>query len=111
MIDDIPLKEQFLLFSGLMKLFENYPDNLLSFCGLHKLRFTDLSRDMSSLPFWYAEVVSFLYRGGREISLEEVRNVIRYLRKKEEWTCKEHVSKVMGIYLDYRKTKGLRKLF
>ena len=110
-IDDVPLKEQYLLFSGLVKLFEDYPDNLLSFCRLNKLRFTELSRDMEPLPFWYAQVVNEFNQGGRRISIDEVSSVIRYLRRTNGWTCKEHVSKIMGIYLDYEKTEGLKELF
>ncbi|MBI5641160.1 MAG: TniQ family protein [Nitrospirae bacterium] len=110
-IDYIPIREQYLVFSGLMKLFENYPQNFLSFCSLNHLRFTDLCRDIALLPFWYAEVVDRLNRGGKKINIKEVRNAIAYLSKKQGWTCKEHVSKIMGVYLDYGKTKGLRELF
>jgi hypothetical protein len=110
-IDDIPLKEQYLLFSGLLNIFENYPDTFLSFCKANKLRFTELTRDMEPLPFWYEEVVSEFNQGGKKISLEEVGSVIAYLRLKNGWTCKEHVSKMMGVYLDHEKTAGLRELF
>jgi hypothetical protein len=110
-IDDIPLKEQYLLFSGLMKIFEDYPDSLVSFCKLNNLRFTELSRDMDPLPFWYAEVVDGFDQSGRVVSIEEVHSAATFLKKRNGNACREHVSRIMGLCLDSRKRADIRKLF
>jgi hypothetical protein len=57
LIENIPLKEQYLLFSGLVRLFEGYPGRMLSFCGVNRLRGSDLTRDMEYIPFWYQRIV------------------------------------------------------
>lgn len=62
LIENIPLKEQYLLFSGLVRLFEGYPGRILSFSGVNRLRGSDLTRDMRYIPFWWQGIIdSTLY--------------------------------------------------
>lgn len=110
-IDDIPLKEQYLLFSGVVKMFEDYPESFLSFCNLNRLRFTDLTRDVGRLPYWYEEVVRDFDKGWEKISIEEVKNVIRYIEKKGIIANKWKVAKLMGVCPDFRKRGDIRGLF
>ncbi|MCL5422507.1 MAG: hypothetical protein M1461_08575 [Nitrospirae bacterium] len=111
MIDGIPLKVQYLLFSGLMKIFENYPQSLFSFCEKNNLKQTDLTKDMPIIPYWYAQSTCPFNKGGRWVSLREVQNAAEFLKKRNGWTCKEHVSKIMGLCLDVRKRRDIKKFF
>ncbi len=55
----IPLKDHYFLFSGLMHLMDNYPKNLITYCSNNRLGKTELTKDMQTLPSWYAEIVDW----------------------------------------------------
>ncbi|WP_226377738.1 hypothetical protein [Citrifermentans bremense] len=55
-LEDVRLKEQYLIFSGVMRLFDPYPDNFLGYCVQNGLGRTDLSKDLGIIPFWYSEM-------------------------------------------------------
>lgn len=111
LLEDIPLKEQYLLFSGLMRLFENFSGTLLSFCAANQLIRTDLTTDMKNIPFWYQKVVEAFEVQWPQVSLEEVKSVIKYLRKKRMSINKAKVARIMGVCPDFKKRKDIMSLF
>lgn len=56
-LEQIRLKEQYLFFSGLMHLFEDYPDSLVDYCHRNRLGKTELTRDLRTIPYWYSKIV------------------------------------------------------
>lgn len=55
-LEEIRLKEQYLIFSGLMRLFDKYPENLIGYCLRNKMGKTELTRDLRVVPRWYLMV-------------------------------------------------------
>lgn len=112
LIESIPLKEQYLLFSGIVRLFENYPSQAIAFCRENGLRRSDLIKDIPYLPwFFYEAVVDVFDFEGYRVSLEEVANARDYLIKRDGTTCRQSVARFMGRSLDPRKIKGIRGMF
>ncbi len=111
LIENIPLKEQYLLFSGLMRLFEDFPSRLIRFCETNKVRKTDLTKDMHSVPFWYSNVAERFNGEYCAISPEEVSSVITYLKDRRIPISAAKVSRLVGRGIDFRKRKDLRVLF
>lgn len=111
LIENIPLKEQYLLFSGLMRLFEGYPGRLLSFCGANRLRGSDMTRDMKYIPLWHKKIVDKFNMEEPRVSIEEVKSVILYLRERGNVVNKTAVGRLMGVYPDFKKREDIRRLF
>lgn len=61
-LEVVRLKEQYLLFSGLMSLFDDYPDNMLDYGLRNKLGKTELTKDLHAVPFWYSKIVELFDR-------------------------------------------------
>ncbi len=107
----IRLKDQYLLFSGLMKLFDDFPKDLLAFCRLNGLGKTELTRDLHYVPFWYTTIVDRFDQAWWPISAEEVANVIEYMRKRGMDVQRKSVTRFLSKRLDYRKRPDIQKLF
>lgn len=107
LIEDIPLTKQYLLFSGLMKLFESFPCRVVEFCKLHGLRRTDLTRDVRYIPFFHLEIANMFSGESHPISLEEVNSATEYVLRQRGTVCREWVAKLMGVYLGPDKAEGL----
>ena len=110
LIENIPLKEQYLLFSGLVRLLEGYPGRMLSFCGVNRFRGSDLTRDMRCIPFWYQRITDSFDMSMYSVSLEEVKNAIRYLKKKRIIVNKANVARMLGVCPDF-KSEEMGELF
>lgn len=110
LIENIPLKGQYLLFSGLVRLFEGFPGRVFSFCGANRLRGSDLKREMEEVPFWYQQIVNGFNMEAYRVSIEEVENVIRYLKAKGTSINKANVARTLGICADFKKRKDIQKL-
>jgi hypothetical protein len=111
LIENVPLKEQYLLFSGLMKMFEDFPKYFIEFCNANGLLKTKLSKDMKYIPFWYKEIINTFSREHNTISLEEIKSVIRYLEKRRIMVTKSRVGRVMGICPNFKNRKDVLRLF
>lgn len=111
MIEYMPLKGQYLLFSGLMKVFEKFPKSFVEFCHANNLGKTEITLTMKYIPFWYKEAVNVFNKEKREISLEEVKNAIKYLKGQEIKVTKNRVGVVMGISPNFDMRKDILRLF
>lgn len=109
-LEEVPLKEQYLLFSGAMKVFEDFPDGLIPFCEANNLGKTELTRDMKYIPFWYSPIVEIFDHESRYVSIEEVKSVIDYLRRNGKNVNMAEVSKATGACLEYRKREDIKML-
>jgi len=56
-IIQISIKQQFLLISALLKLFEDYPHNVIKFVSSNKLSHWNLTKDMNLIPYWYEKLL------------------------------------------------------
>lgn len=111
LLENIPLKEQYLLFSGLLRLFDGFPGRVLSFCGSNKLRGSDLTRDMRRIPFWYQKIADAFDMQWPQVSLDEVRSVIEHLKRERIIINKTNVGRIMGLSPDFKKRKDIAALF
>lgn len=109
-LEEVPLKEQYLLFSGAMKVFEDFPDGLIPFCEANNLGKTELTRDMKYIPFWYSPIVEIFDHESRYVSIEEVKSVIDYLKRRGGNVNLAEISKVLEMCLEYRKRGDIRYL-
>lgn len=110
-LDSLPLKAQYLLFSGLMKIFENFPSDFITFCKNNRLAKTELTRDLKYVPFWYKEIIDPLSKEFNRINCEEVASVIEYLKKRDTTVTRQKVAKIMGVYLYSRERKDMEAVF
>lgn len=81
-VEDVPLKEQYLLFSGVIRLFDPYPSNFIDYCVQNSLGKTQLSKDLHVTPFWFLEMTD-LFDHTHTIGLSgkrksEARNGMRW---------------------------------
>ncbi len=109
MIDSIPHKEQYLLFSALMDLVDSFPDRFIEFCKSRGLRNTDLTRDMLCVPYFYWQVANMFKSDVLPISSDEVMNAAQYVMKTRGSVCREWVSELMGVWIDNPNTEELRR--
>jgi hypothetical protein len=110
-IDDIPLKAQYLLFSGLIKIFDNFPNNFITFCERNKLGKTELTKDLLAVPFFYTDIIDPFGMEHNPITCDEIQNVIEYLKRRHVSVCRESVSKTVGIFLRLDERRDIRDLF
>ncbi|MGO9377482.1 MAG: TniQ family protein [Dissulfurispiraceae bacterium] len=110
-VDDIPLKVQYLLFSGLIKIFENFPANFITFCERNELGKTELTRDLLYVPFFYKDIVDPFSMEYNPVTCDEIQSVIEHLERKRIAVCRERVCKTMGIFLRLDERKDVRDLF
>lgn len=109
-IEDVPLKEQYLLFSGAMKVFEDFPVRYIEFCKLNSLGKTELTRDMKYIPFWYSKVVELFNHESRYVDIEEVKSVIDYLKRNGRNVNLAEVRKLTGACMEYRKREDIKAI-
>jgi hypothetical protein len=80
--DAIPIKKQFLLFLGIMKLFDGYPETVINYFNKNVVTRRDLAWGKVTIPFWCKHIIDSiddrLYRPNKE----EAWNAIRYARSK-----------------------------
>lgn len=109
-LEEVPLKEQYLLFSGAMKVFEDFPESLIAFCEANGLGKTELTKDMKYIPFWYCHIAELFDHENRYVGIEEVKSVIGYLRRRGKNVNLTEISKVLGVCLEYRKRRDIKVL-
>jgi hypothetical protein len=96
----LSIKEQFILFSSVMKLFESYPKNLQKYIQGNNLSHWQMVRDMEYVSFWYENLVNkitprMIYRS-RHITSKEIENAKKYLLLKKLNVNKSNMSKLTG---------------
>lgn len=110
-LTEVRLKEQFLLFSGLMHLFDNYPANLQEYCHRIGVGKTELSKDLHIIPFWYKKVVDRFDQSVCPVSGEEVSSALCYMAKRDMRFTQKGVSGLIGRCIDFRKRQDIACIF
>ena len=107
-LEDVRLKEQYLLFSGVMHLFDPYPRNFLDYCVRNGLGKTDLTKDLRVIPFWFLEITDRFDLEYWPVSEEEVRNATQYVIAHDMRRDRKTVEELVGRGLDPRKREIVR---
>ncbi len=111
-LTDYPLKVQHLLFSNAMDLFNGLPDKLVGFLTANNMRMSDLVHDLKYVPFWFAEIAEQFNLDQRAVTIDEVRNAITYLKKRNKLVYRQSVADLMGVFnFNPKKRRDISKLF
>jgi hypothetical protein len=99
-LEMIPIKQQYLLFSGIVKLLDNFPDSLIMYCIENKLTMTHLIREMQDIPFEYQKIVDKFDKRIYTPHIQEIRNASSYLKKQGRKPSIASVARLVGTRLD-----------
>lgn len=110
-LDQIRLKEQYLFFSGLMHLFEDYPHRLMDYCRRNRFGKTELTRDLRIVPYWYSKIVDRFDHTFWPLSCDEVSSVLEYMKSKDMDVQLDRVKSLIGRGIDFRKRTDIAKVF
>ncbi len=79
----LSIKEQFIIFSIIMDLFEEYPIKFKRFILENKISHWQMTRDMPYISYWYNELINCItpreIYNSRMITDEEIQNAKKYL--------------------------------
>lgn len=82
----LSIKEQFILFSVIMNIFEEFPKRFELFMLENKLSNFEMIRDMKNVPYWYEksvnEVSPKIIYNSKIVTEREILNGIKYLEKR-----------------------------
>lgn len=96
----ISIKEQYMLFSIIMSIFEEFPEKLESFMTQNKLSNFEMVRDIKVVPYWYEESVNEIFPKivylSRMVSEEEILNGIKYLKKRNMLANQVNLTRLLG---------------
>lgn len=113
----ISIKEQCLLFSIILSIFEKFPKKFELFITQNKLSNFDMLKDMKDIPYWYEKTVNeispkIVYLA-RMVSEEEILNGIKYLKKSDILVNQANLTKLLGynFFSSYNKLRDLLKQF
>lgn len=113
----ISIKEQCLLFSIILSIFEKFPKNFELFITQNKLSNFDMVKDMKNIPYWYEKIVNeispkIVYLA-RMVSEEEILNGIKYLKKSDILVNQANLTKLLGynFFSSYNQLRNLLKQF
>lgn len=111
-IKDIPLKQQYLFFSGIVSLLDKYPRKLIAFCKANNIGKYELTKDIGYIPYAFQEIVDHLNKEQYVVQKEEIRNAIMYLRNRGLSPTMKRVSKLMGtrFHINTEKEKQRREI-
>lgn len=106
-LENIPLRQQYLLFSGIMWMFEEYPSRVLAYATKNSLGKALLVKDLVTIPYWYQLIVEVFDKTIPSVAADEVRSAVKYLADRGVPVCKAEVMRLMGACLDLRKRRDL----
>ena len=96
----LSIKEQFIIFGIVMKLFDNYPNNFKEFVKDNQLTHTKLIKDMTYLSFWYTNLLNDVTPRfipiTKFITKEEIFNAKEYLKSKNIPINKANLTRLLG---------------
>jgi len=111
----ISIKEQYMLFSIIMSIFQEFPEKLESFMTQNKLSNFEMLRDIKVVPYWYEksvnEISPKIVYFSKMVSEEEILNGIRYLKKRDILVNQANLTKLLGynFFSSYSPLKSLFK--
>lgn len=96
----ISIKEQYILFSIILSIFEKFPKKLELFMTQNRLSNFEMVRDIKVVPYWYEKSVNeispkIVYLA-RMVTKEEILNGIKYLRKRNILVNQANLTKILG---------------
>lgn len=96
----LSIKEQYILFSIVFTLFENYPLNLEKFIKENNLSHWKILRDMNYVSYWFEDLIHTIspryVPTTKLITVEEINNCKKYLKSKKLPINKANLSKYLG---------------
>ena len=96
----ISIKEQYILFSIILSIFEKFPKKFELFITQNKLSNFQMIRDMKIVPYWYEKSVNEISPkvnySARMLTKEEILNAIRYLRKRNILVNQLNLTNLLG---------------
>lgn len=107
----ISIKEQCLLFSIILSIFEKFPKNFELFMINNNLSNFQMIRDMKVVPYWYEKSVNEIFPkvsySARMLTEEEILNGIRYLRKRNILVNQLNLTNLLGcnFFSSYNRLK------
>jgi Zn ribbon nucleic-acid-binding protein len=108
-----PIYKNFFACAMIYHLFQNFPDNLISFAKSNDLTHRDFVHEFKDVPFWYKEEIDKYIPVentiGREITKSEVIAAIEYLKKLNVNVTQEKVAGVLGCHPSIN--KSYKKLY
>ncbi|WNL26759.1 TniQ family protein [Arcobacter cryaerophilus gv. pseudocryaerophilus] len=113
----ISIKEQCILFSIILSIFEEFPKRLELFMTQNQLSNFEMVRDIKVVPYWYEESVNEIFPKivylSRMVSEEEILNGIKYLKKRDILVNQSNLTKLLGcnFFSSYNKLKILLERF
>lgn len=113
----ISIREQYMLFSIITSIFEEFPKRLELFITKNNLTNFKMIRDMKKIPYWYQESINEIspkvIYNARMISEKEILNGIKYLKKREILVNQANLTKLLGynFFSSYSQLKNLVKKF
>ena len=111
----ISIKEQYILFSIIMSIFEKFPEKFRIFIIENNLSNFGMIRDMDVIPYWYQKSVNDIQPktiyDAKMITEEEILNGINYLRKRDILINQSNLTKLLGcnFFSNYSQLKNILK--
>lgn len=103
----LSIKKDFILTSMVYYLFQNYPNNFLTFAVENKFTHRDFIHGFKDMPFWYKRMIDELIlkenKIGREISESEVLGAIKYLEQNGKIVNQLNVANIVGCHFTIHK--------
>ena len=111
----ISIKEQYILFSIILSIFEEFPKRLELFITKNNLTNFEMIRDMKIIPYWYQKFVNDIQPktiyDAKMITEEEILNGINNLRKRDILVNQANLTKLLecNFFSSYNQLKSLLK--
>jgi Zn ribbon nucleic-acid-binding protein len=110
----ISIKAQYILFSIIISIFEEFPEKFGLFISKNKLSNFDMVKDMKNIPYWYEksvnEISPKISYDARMLTEEEILNGIKYLRQRDILVNQAILTKLLG-YNFFSSYSQLKKIF
>lgn len=114
-LSQISIKEQYVLFSIILSIFEEFPKNFELFITQNNLSNFEMIRDIKVVPYWYEKFVNEISPKivyfARMVTEEEILNGISYLKKRDILVNQANLTKLLGynFFSSYSQLKPLFK--
>lgn len=111
----ISIKEQYILFSIILSIFEDFPKKFKLFMTQNNLSNFDMVKDMKNSPYWYEksinDILPKISYSARMLTEEEILNAIKYLRKRNILVNQLNLTNLLGcnFFSSYNQLKNLLK--
>ncbi len=112
-LSQISIKEQYILFSTILSIFDEFPKKLELYMTQNQLSYFEMIRDIKVIPYWYEESVNKIFPKivylSRMVSKEEILNGIKYLQKRDILVNQSNLTKLLGcnFFSSYNNKKQL----